>query len=69
MLKETTKKREEIRKDTSLDRQQMREKMQPVTEEQTKKLKAILTDDQFTKYKEMMERAKKGGKKAEKKSE
>ena len=69
VLKDSTKKRQEIMKDTSMDRQQMREKMQPIMEEQTKKMKAILTDDQFTKYKELMQRGKKGGKKAEKKSE
>ena len=55
--------------DTSLDRQQIREKMQPVMEEQNKKMKAILTADQFTKYQEMNQRGKRGGKKAEQKSE
>ena len=42
-----SKKRQEIFSDSSLDRSQMREKMQPIMEEQNKKLKAILTEDQF----------------------
>jgi periplasmic protein CpxP/Spy len=69
VLKESTKKRQEIMNDSSIERSEMREKMRPVMEEQTKKLKAILTEDQFKKYEENMQRAKKGGKKAEKKSE
>ena len=68
VLKESNKKRQEIFNDSSIDRSQMREKMQPIMEEQTKKLKAILTEDQFKKYQEMNQR-RKGGKKAEKKSE
>jgi hypothetical protein len=55
--------------DSSLDRATIREKMQPIMDEQNKKMKAILTDDQYTKYQEMNQRGKKGGKKAEKKSE
>jgi len=69
VLKASSKKRQEITSDTSLDRQQIREKMQPVMEEQNKKMKAILTDDQYKKYQEMNQRGKKGGKKAEQKSE
>jgi Spy/CpxP family protein refolding chaperone len=69
VLKESTKKRQEIFSDSNVDRSQMREKMQPIMEEQNKKMKAILTDDQYTKYQEMMRRGKKGGKKAEQKSE
>ena len=69
VLEESSKKRQEIMSDTSLDRASIREKMQPIMEEQNKKMKAILTDDQYTKYQEMNQRGKKGGKKAEKKSE
>jgi Spy/CpxP family protein refolding chaperone len=69
VLEESSKKRSEIMADTSLDRATIREKMQPIMDEQNKKMKAILTDDQFTKYKEMNQRGKKGGKKDEKKSE
>jgi periplasmic protein CpxP/Spy len=46
------------------------EKGQAIRKEQTAKMKAILTDEQFKKYQEMGQRGKKGGgKKAEKKSE
>ena len=69
VVKETNKKMQEIFNDSSTDRSQMREKMQPIREEQTKKMKAILTEEQFKKYQEMNQRGKKGGKKAEKKSE
>ena len=69
VLKETNKKMQEIFNDSSTDRSQMREKMQPIREEQTKKMKAILTEEQFKKYQEMNQRGKKGGKRAEKKSE
>jgi Spy/CpxP family protein refolding chaperone len=63
VLKESAKKRQEIFSDSSIDRSQMREKMQPIMEEQNKKMKAILTDDQYKKYQEMNQRGKKGGKK------
>ncbi len=63
VLKESSKKRQEIFSDSSINRSQMREKMQPIMEEQNKKLKAILTDDQYKKYQEMQQRAKKGGRK------
>ena len=63
VLKESSKKRQEIFSDSSIDRSQMREKMQPIMEEQNKKLKAILTEDQYKKYQDMQQKAKKGGKK------
>ena len=69
VLKDSFKKRQEIFNDSSIERSQMREKMRPITEEQNKKLKAILTEDQYKKYTEMQQRGKKGGKRAEKKSE
>ena len=69
VLEDAAKKRKEVMSDSNMDRQQMREKMQPIMEEQNKKLIAILTDDQYTKYQEMNRRGKKGGKKAEQKSE
>lgn len=46
-----------------------REKGKAIREDELKKLKAILTDEQFKKYEEAMDKAKKGGKKAKKKSE
>ena len=63
MLEDSAKKRQEIFSDSSIDRSQMREKMQPIMEEQNKKMKEILTDDQYKKYQEMNQRGKKGGKK------
>ena len=63
VLKESSKKRQEIFNDSSIDRSQMREKMQPIMEEQNKKLKGILTEDQFKQYQELTARGKKGGKK------
>jgi periplasmic protein CpxP/Spy len=69
VLEASSKKMQEIRNDTSLDQQARRDKMRPIMEEENKKMKEILTADQFTKYQEMNQRGKKGGKKAEKKSE
>jgi periplasmic protein CpxP/Spy len=63
VLKETSKKMQEIRNDSSLERSQMREKMQPIMGKQNEKLKGILTEDQYKKYQEMQQKAKKGGKK------
>jgi len=47
VLKESSKKRQEIVNDPNFDRSQMREKMQPIMEKQNEKMKAILTEDQF----------------------
>ena len=57
------KKRREFFRDGSLDQEQKRAKFREVTEAQDKKMKEILTADQFKKYKEMNEKMKKGGKK------
>jgi Spy/CpxP family protein refolding chaperone len=46
-----------------------RTKGREIRDEELKKLKGILTDEQFKKYEEAMSQAKKGGKKAQKKSE
>lgn len=47
------------------DREAMREKMQAMREEQTQKIKAVLSEEQFTKYeqiqKERRERMRQGG--------
>src|ERR1039457_3799767 len=53
VLEESSKKRQEIMADTSLDRAAIREKMQPIMDEQNKKMKAILTDQQYPKHTEM----------------
>jgi Spy/CpxP family protein refolding chaperone len=66
-LEDSTKKRREIFRDSALDQQQKREKFQGVMEARDKKMKEILTADQFKKYQDMNEKMKKGGgkKKAE----
>jgi Spy/CpxP family protein refolding chaperone len=63
VLEDTMKKRREFFRDSSLDQEQKRAKFREVTEAQDKKMKEILTADQFKKYKEMNEKMKKGGKK------
>ena len=60
VLEDCSKKMKEIMSDTSLDQAARREKMQPIRDEQNKQMKAILTDDQYTKYLAMNQR---GGKK------
>ncbi len=60
------KKMQEIRSDSSLSREQRREKMQPLMEEQTKKMKEILTPERFKKWQEMPRPGRPG---AEKKDE
>ena len=47
------KKRQELRADTSLSREEKRAKGQELMAEQDKKLKAILTPDQFEKWQKM----------------
>jgi Spy/CpxP family protein refolding chaperone len=69
VLKDSAKKRQEIFADTSMDRQQMREKMRPIMEEQNKKLKEILTPDQMEKYTKMQDEMKKKAGAAKKKTD
>jgi periplasmic protein CpxP/Spy len=71
VLEDSMKKRRELFRDSALDQQQKREKFQGVMEAQNKKMKEILTADQYKKYQEMNEKMKKGGgkKKAEKTSQ
>jgi len=70
VLEETAKKMQGVR---DLPQDQRREKFQAAREEETKKLKEILTPEQFEKYQKMAQRPGKKGpggeKKAEKKSE
>jgi Spy/CpxP family protein refolding chaperone len=61
VLENTMKQRQAISADTSLDRQQQREKMRPIMEEQNTKMKGILTADQFKKYEDMNQRRGKKG--------
>jgi len=53
LLQEDTKKRQELRADTSIPREQKREKGQALMAEQEKKLKEILTPDQYDKWQKM----------------
>ena len=61
VLDDSGKKRREISRDSSLDQPQRREKWQTIMEAQNKKMKEILTADQYKKYQEMNEKMKKGG--------
>jgi Spy/CpxP family protein refolding chaperone len=62
---ETMRKAREEMQDGGGDREAMREKMQAMREEQNQKIKAVLSEDQFTKYeqiqKERRERMRQGG--------
>lgn len=53
VLEDTDKKSQEIRRDSSLSREDRMAKMQPIMDAQDKKLKEILTADQYKKYEEM----------------
>jgi Spy/CpxP family protein refolding chaperone len=53
VLEDSAKKRQEIFADTSTPRDQLREKMRPIMEEQDKKLKEIRKPDQYEKYEKM----------------
>src|SRR5690242_9292821 len=50
LMEDEAKKRQELRADTTLSREQKREKGQAMMTEQEKKLKEILTPDQFQKW-------------------
>ncbi len=65
VLEEYGKKRQALFTDAGADRQAAREKMKTLTEEQNKKMKEILTADQYKKYEEMMQHRTKGGKKGD----
>jgi Spy/CpxP family protein refolding chaperone len=60
-LEDSDKKMHEVMADSSLSREDRREKMQGFRADETKKMKEILTPEQFTKYEEM--RPTRGGKK------
>jgi Spy/CpxP family protein refolding chaperone len=63
VLEDSTKKRRELFRDASLDQEQKRAKYRDSMDAQNKKMKEILTPDQYTKYQELNEKMKKGGKK------
>ena len=52
---ETMRKAREEMQDGGGDRDAMREKMQQMREEQTEKIKAVLTEEQFTKYEQIQQ--------------
>jgi protein CpxP len=60
-LEDTQKKMQEIMADSSVSREDRRDKMQTARTEEGKKMKEILTPEQYTKYEEM--RPARGGKK------
>lgn len=62
VLEETRKKRQALTEDTSVTGRDRREKMTALVEEQEKKLKAILTPEQFTAYQKAREEARAKGK-------
>jgi hypothetical protein len=53
LLESSAKKRQELRADTSLSREDRREKSRAFMKEQDKKLKEILTKDQFEQWQKM----------------
>jgi Spy/CpxP family protein refolding chaperone len=69
VLEDAAKKRQALFTDSSVEPQQRREKMQALMEEQTKAMKGILTEEQFTKYEAMNQRRGKKGPDAGKKNE
>jgi len=65
VLEATAKKGQELRGDTSVPREERREKMQAIMEQENKQLKEILTPDQYTKYEKIRAEMRGGGKKKE----
>ncbi len=64
VLEQERKKWQELRSDSSMEQSARREKFQEIRKDSEKKMKAILTEEQFKKYQEMSSRrGKKGGKK------
>jgi hypothetical protein len=63
------KKYQELRDDSSMSREQRREKMTTIREESDKKLKGILKPDQWEKYQKQVEEFKKKAAEKKKKSE
>lgn len=69
LLEATSKAMQEMRKNTDLDQQARREKMQSIMDKQKTAMKAILTPDQNTKYLEMNRRGGKKGQGTDKKAD
>jgi len=64
VLKASQDKQRELRADTALSQEDRRTKQTEIRDEQNKKMKEILTPEQFEKYQAMRPAGKKGGKKA-----
>jgi len=69
VLEDQLKKIQEMRNDTSLDQDARREKMKTMRTDQEKKMKEILTPDQFEKWKKSRDEFRKKGPGGEKKAE
>ena len=65
VLEATAKKGQELRGDTSVPREERREKMQAIMQEENKQMKGILTLDQYTQYEKMRAEMRAAGKKKE----
>lgn len=63
-LKEMRTKATELRKDTSLTPEERRAKMQPIREALNKKMKVILTSEQYEKWQKMSQRRPRTGRKS-----
>ena len=61
-LEATAKKRQELR-DSGTSREEMRDKMRAIMDDQDKKMKEILKPEQYTKYEEVRSQMRQGGKK------
>ena len=67
VLEESQKKRQELFSDSSVPREDRREKMKGINDNEDKKLKGILTAEQYTEYEKMKQQMatdRKGGKKS-----
>ena len=72
LMEDEARQRKELRADTSLSREQKREKAQALMADQEKKLKQILTPDQFQKWQKIRQEFRphrQEGQPAEKKTE
>lgn len=61
ILKKEGEKMQELRKDTSLSREDRMAKMLKIREESEPEIKKVLTTEQFDQYKKMIERRRQGG--------
>jgi len=67
VLEDSQKQRQELRGDSSLSQEDRRGKMQGIMDKENKKLKDILTADQFTKYEKIRAEMRQGGRGGQKK--